>query len=220
MPRSRAHSRGSSTVVGEASRCQDEHAFVAERREKPAEREMKAVEPALDRELDDRDVGGREDEAKRDPGTMVEAAAGVAVHFEPARLNQAADPLGEFGRSWRRIAHFIQGAREPVKVVDRLIDGDDVHRRLIVSQWAETTRIARGVSPSSSASRSRKARAGVSVSGRVGAPWETKSEGSMVEGSLPISFGLMWAAQIIVEVGKPALANCSNRNGPGRACTL
>lgn len=92
-------------VEGGHATAHDEHAFVTQRCERPADGDVFGrVEAALEGELDDGDVGCGERDDEGDERAVVVAALRVAAYVDAGRAEEFDDALGQVGRPRRRVA--------------------------------------------------------------------------------------------------------------------
>src|SRR5256885_8584129 len=108
-----------SQVVNDVAAADDQHAFVAQRREMRTERVMKRRRlRGVDRELHDRHVRFRKRMLEHRPGAMVEAPGLIEADVDGRE--ELAYASGECGVAGRRILHIEQRLRKAVEIVDRL----------------------------------------------------------------------------------------------------
>lgn len=96
--------------MGGAARRQHQHAFVPQRPDRLAQRQMGGgTAVAQDRQLRHRDVSFRVHQRERDPGAVVQSAPGIApdgpAHFG---LHQFSRTLRQFRRAGSGIAHPVK----------------------------------------------------------------------------------------------------------------
>ena len=110
---------------------------------------------------------------------MIETAASVGIAGEAGRLQKHSDAPGKLRRTGSTVAQLIQRPREAVEVVDRLVRLTALTIGCAVSQCADATIMTLGL-PIWPPICLRNSRAGVSVSGKVGAPWDRKRPGRVM----------------------------------------
>ena len=135
---------GVAQVVDDVAAAQDQHALVAQRRERAADGEvLRRREPRVDAELDHRDVGGRAQVQEHAPRAVVEAPVGVdggavARRRAPPRASRASGSPG--AGYWTRYS----ASGKPPK--SWMVSGRSLAVVKVPStyQCAETARIALG----------------------------------------------------------------------------
>ena len=105
--------------MNDVAAADDQHAFVAQRREMRAERVMKRRRlRGVDRELHDRHVRLRKRMLEHGPGAVVEAPGLIEADIDGRE--ELADASGECGVAGCRILHVEQRLRKAVEIVDGL----------------------------------------------------------------------------------------------------
>jgi hypothetical protein len=100
-------------VVRRVSRADHEHAFVAQRLERAAERQvMRRAARRLHGELHDRHVRGGIHPAQRHPRAVIETAAAVDARGDPGFLEQRAGAVRHVGRTGRGVTDVVERAAE------------------------------------------------------------------------------------------------------------
>src|SRR3546814_3832999 len=87
---------------------------------------MRGAETALDRDLEDRDLGFGIHQQQRHPGAVVESARLVDIGGESGRAEHIRCARGQFRRARGRIAHVVERLRETEEVVNGLVGHDRV----------------------------------------------------------------------------------------------
>lgn len=116
-------------VVREAPGADDQHAFVAQRRERAAHRHLAGRRQARhQRDLHHRDGRLGQHQHQRNPRAMVERLArvehGGRLLLQPGHdiaVDQRADALGQHGRTRRGIFQCVQLRREAAEIMPRLL---------------------------------------------------------------------------------------------------
>ena len=133
-------------AVGEEAGADDQHALVAQRPQPLAQLEEAGRVGRRERHLEHRDVAGGVHDLERDPGAVVQAAAGVLVHRLAGRHHRR-DPLRERRGVGGLVRHLVVPRGEAAEVVDQrgAVGAEHHRRRLPVRADDEDRRRARQV---------------------------------------------------------------------------
>ncbi len=113
-------------IMDKAARAQHQHIFRAQRRQRPAQRQMMGGAPgALHRQLHHRDIGVWVHQHQGHPGPMIQAARGVGLGGKTRRAQKLRHPRRQPGIARCGIADVVQRFGKAVKIVNR---GVDCHR--------------------------------------------------------------------------------------------
>ena len=118
-------------VIAHAA-ADDRDAFVAQRRQRLADRDVQGgIQVLAQRQHYDGNFGFRIDDQERHEDAMVEPALRIFLDREPRRGDQLFHAPPEFGRARRRIFELISVRREAIIVVDHARRGGGADRRRI-----------------------------------------------------------------------------------------
>ena len=174
----------------DAAAAEDQHALVAQRRQRPAERELRRRRIAGDEgQRQDRDVGVGEQITQRGPGAVVETAFVELAHRQPGLAEQLRNTRRQRRRTGRVVAQAVQTRIETAEIVDRVVAGAGQQqrgrRRGMRRDDDDRGRPAESRQPGAP-SRCMKAPAAPGSSAIIGEPCETNREGSGVVGFMPV----------------------------------
>jgi len=107
-------------IMHSPARAEDQHVLAAQWRKRAAQRNMMGrPEMRLDRNLRDRNVGGRIDQTQRDPRPVIEPLLRIGRRRNPRFAEQSHRLRGHIGGAGRCILKLVEFGREARKIVDR-----------------------------------------------------------------------------------------------------